>query len=1107
MRGIRFSRLRKRSSSSSKHGVSSKHSVSFEHSVSSKHGVSFKHSTSSKHGIGRRLTGGPASAAVTLLVTGGLLAPATLAAAATSGTPSRAATASRPSAPGKSATGKRAAGTAASAFNWPEFHRSAELRGFAYNSPLTTTSAATLGIGWAADLYGAALDSPVVAYAPSLKMTLAYIGTERGDVIAVNVANGQIVWATWLGSPIRTTPVVSDGSVYVGTFNSPRIYKLAATSGAISCSASAPQPIEGTPVVADPPGGVRTLYVGTNDSARAVGPVLAINATNCKLEWSFSHYRTLSGSWTPVAYTVDAKKTPLILFGSADTDAGEYALNAVTGAKVWQYFTQNPAPHTFDVGAGAAISQPGQLGFKDGVAYVPTKFGIMYALDLTTGHLIWSTNFNKALNAHEGGRSTAALDGTDLVFGYSEGVIDLNAVTGAMMWVYKDPAHAEALSSPAIAGPNGSQIVAVGDLSGGVEVLSLATGQQLYHFQTGGYVTASPAVSDGDIIIASSDGFLYDFVAGGGNDTSPPSTTITTPSDFSSVANPDGDLTVKGTAADTSAVGKVEVAVQENRSSGDWWDAATGRWVSGPVGNSAAVASPGTGSSAWTFSYPVPASGGTYSVTATAYSSTGQPDLKGGQSRFSVLASTAGTHITPASRFAAPGGQTAVTGGGFKAGEKVAISVSGQALATATADGHGDLPRTTVTIPASATFGLTTLTATGTTSHRSAGAAITIANNWDQVGYGHGHGGFEPNDPSLSDLVHVGPGLFLDPAWQYQSGAPIDTAPAVADSVAYIANTAGQLSAIDVHNGSPIWTWTLPSGQAIDGSPAVDPSAGLVFVGASDGTADAVSIASGKLAWSTTVGGDVSAPVYGDGEVYVTSSNDEVAALRETKGTKTWAKTVPGVISEAPALASASKALAVSQSGGVAELDSQTGAQRWAFKAGGTVASAPDLSGQTVYFGSASGTTGGTVYAVNAGTGAKRWATPTTGAVADTPSLITVGTSRGVPEIIAGSNDGTIHILRASNGATLFEDHFKEPVTGVSTVKGVGVLSTSSGLVGAFRTYTDLNIWRFQAGGAVMAPPAIVDGAVYFGSQDGKLYAFTTYGQLPGSDTTPGGLP
>ncbi len=1008
-----------------------------------------------------------------------------------------------PAAASSAAVSSVAAGTghvttmvSSGAYNWPELHRTPLLTGYAANSTVTTANASRLGVAWATSLYGAALDSPVVAYIPALHKTLAYIGTEHGYLIAVDLASGQIVWSTWLGGAIRTTPVVSDGSVYAGTDNSARVYRLNDSTGAVQCSIASPQPIEGTPVIATPPNGTRTLYTGTNDSQSTPGPVLAINAANCQLEWKFTSYARLSGSWTPISYAVDASKTPLILFGSADPDSRVYAVDANTGKTVWEYAAYNPAPHGFDIGAGATIAPPS--GGSPGTAYVPSKYGIMYALNLTTGQKIWGFNFNKVLNAHEGGRSTAALDGTNLVFGYDRGIVDLNTASNppTMRWHYTDPGGLEVLSSPAIAGPAGRQVVAAGDLGGGFDVLSQATGAQLYRYQTGGYVTASPAVSDGNILVASSDGFLYDFAVGGGNEANPPSTTITSPTNFSHVANPNGDLRVTGHAVDATGVARVEVAVQSGGADGSWWDAAGNRWVSGPVGNPATLASGGTATN-WSFSYPVPPAGGTYAVTAYAVSVTGQAGIKGAQSHFSVDATTTGAHLATASSFVAPGGTVAVTGGGFGKSEKVTISLLGATLATTRTTTSGDIRSTRVVIPSETPFGLSSLTARGDTSGKVATAAISIANAWDQAGYDPAHTGYEPNDSTLFDLVHIGPNLFLDPAWQYQTGSAIGTAPAVADAVAYTGNSAGQLAAIDVYNGAPLWTAHV-SPAALDGAPAVDPSHGLVFAGSGDGSLYAVSVRTGKTVWHTRIAGPagkVSAPVYASGKVYVTSSTGTVEALTESHGAKKWARLLATGITAAPALDTAGTVVVGESNGKVKALDAATGTTKWTYPSGGAIAAPAMISGGTVYFGSADGS----VYAVSEKTGARIWSYHTGGPVTDTPVISDQGTPGGVLEVLAGSADGNLYALKASSGSRLFSVAFGKPIIGVAAVRGVAIIDTSTGMIGGARTYTSLRLWEYQTSGSIAAPPVIVDGTVYAGAGDGELYAFTTYGQLPDS--------
>jgi hypothetical protein len=196
-----------------------------------------------------------------------------------------------------------------------------------------------------------------------------------------------------------------------------------------------------------------------------------------------------------------------------------------------------------------------------------------------------------------------------------------------------------------------------------------------------------------------------------------------------------GNLTVTGSATDQAGVAGVTVAVQENGPTGLWWDAATGHWSTGPVGNPATIGSPGATSSSWALTYPVPPAGGAFRAVANTVSTAGQSDISAPEVRFSVNASSSSPNITAAPQFATPGGSLTVTGRGFGAAEQIAISLSGTTLATATTTSTGSLPATTVTIPTSAPFGQAALTVTGSSSGGTANAAITIANNWAQLGY------------------------------------------------------------------------------------------------------------------------------------------------------------------------------------------------------------------------------------------------------------------------------------------------------------------------------------------------------------------------------------
>jgi len=984
-----------------------------------------------------------------------------------------------------------------SKYDWPELHQGPNLNGYASNSPLSSATASKIGVAWDTNLYSSALDSPVVAYDPAVGETLAYIGTEAGNVLAINIADGQIAWGVWLGSPIRSTPLVSNGSVYVGTFQTPAIYRLNATTGAIDCSVVSPRGFEATPTLATPPGGAPTLFFGTLGAGTTSGPFLAVNAGNCTIEWKFTGYNHSAGSWDSASYGLDGDGVPIVLFGTDNPDSSIYALNALTGHEIWRFQTYNPAGEDFDVAAGAAISPPGKFGYLQGAAFVTNKAGRAYALYLNNGSLIWETNFDAIAGISPGNgeisgvsRSTPALDGSNVILGFAQGLVDLNASTGALTWMYNDSTLTESIASPAIAGGHGHGIAVTGDVGGDLDVVSVTSGKQVCAYPTGRYITASPAISGGNILIASASGYLYDFASGGGNDSVLPATLIGTPTQGAMLANPGGNLTVNGTATDMTAVVSVNVAVQRGGTGGPWWDTGEGSWSSGPIDNAATLGSPGAKSTSWSFAFPVPREGATFQVLAYAVSSSGQSDLTGSEVGFTVRYSTLGPHLETSSGFASPGGTITVNGGGFGPKQAVKLTLLSKTLATVTTTSNGSLPKTRLTIPSKSPFGLTTLNASDKTSGASSTAGLTIANSWPQFGDGPAHFGFEANDPTFNSLIFPGGNNWLQAAWHFDPGAPLNTSPAVVDGVAYVADTAGQLYAVDIHNGGLLWTFSLPSGATILGSPAVDQGAGLVFIGADDGSVDAVYLLNGSSAWTMQVGGNVSSPVFSGGTLYVTSSTGAVGALSESSGAAKWSTKLSGSISSAPALNVTADLLVIGESNGdEVGLNAANGTSRWVYSTGASVTAAATVAGGTVYFGS----TNDRVYALNEANGSKIWSFKTRGAVDDTGSLIEG--SRG--EYAIGSNDGNLYVLSTSTGKRFLNYAMGSPIVGVSSVKGTVIFETESGVISAARTSFDLDGWNYTTAAGLVTSPTVLDGALYVAAGDGSLYAFTSNGQSP----------
>jgi outer membrane protein assembly factor BamB len=977
--------------------------------------------------------------------------------------------------------------------SWPEMLGDSAHSSYSTDPAITTSSAVGFGVKWMANLYSTDLGSPAVAYNATLGKTVVYVGNQRADVFAINAATGQELWSTNLGvnDKIEDTPLVApDGSVWVGTSQNASMYKLNGATGAVECSLKSPLRVDASPMLASPPRGGETVYWSSIDAANVNGPVFASQEASCAQKWFFDDFLNpaSAGVWATSAYGVSASGEPLVFFGSADTDSTEYAVDALTGSRVWYYSILNPAPFGYDIGDGATVSAPGNNGFADGVVYVDSKYGYEYALDLTTGALLWQYG-PFVSGGPSGSRSSAALDGTSLVFGYygegAGGVFALNAVTGSVLWQY--PVAAEVLSSPAIVGPLGSEIVAFGDLTGAFRMLSLASGSQLYAYQTGGYITSSPAEADGKIFIAGSDGFLYAFGRAGGNG-SQPASTITAPAAGSQLPNPNGSLTISGTATDASGVASVEVAVQENGASGPWYDAATGTTNPGPIRNQATLTNPGSTTTNWSLTLPAPAAGGIFSAYASAVNVNNIVN-RSTPSSFTILPSLSEPNVTLSATYLPPGASFTASSTAFRPREQVTFSLFGKVVATRTASANGHVPSATVKVPTNAIFGPTSLTLTGLTSGITTSGTIYVTNNWTEFGHDPGHSALELHDTVIDESLSIGNNSVLSKSWYYVANAAVNSSPSVVNGIVYFGNDAGVVSAVVVNTGASQWAYATPSGAPIHSAPAIDPN-GTVIVASSDGNLYWIG-KTGSLMTSLSLGGTLTSPNVDNGQIFVDSSTGALYEVSDSTGTVTWTSRLSAASSSSPAFDAANDIVVAGDgSGAVTAFNATTGAQLWKAVTGGPVTAAPLILGGTVYVGSADAN----FYAINETTGAVTWKYALTG------PIVAAASELSGSEIWIGDSNAMTYAFSPS-GSLLYSLSLGQTsgaIVGIANVAGSTFFEMAGGLVAMIRVVNEAgNAWSYQTATTLSTSPAIVDGTVYIGAADGGLYAFTPQGANP----------
>lgn len=993
---------------------------------------------------------------------------------------------------GAEPSGASARTATAPAYLWPEIHQNPQLTGVSSDPSLSTTNAGNLGVRWMENTGSQALGSPVVGWDAVHNRTLMLVPNDAGYLIAYDRSTGLPVWSEPFASEIVSTPLIEGANVWIAPSSGGRLYKLNLSTGATECSAPVTSGngaiIYSEPTLATPPGGQPTVYIGADDNGTTGGPLTAVNEADCTVDFSVSYepVSIATGIWNPISYGVDATGEPLVFFGTSNPDSEVYAIDAITGALVWHDSTAGTNGGDYDVGAGIVISPPGVNGFADGVAYVDTKVGILYALDMTTGSLIWQYHFGGVT------LSTAALSGTNLVFGISGngapqgGVIDVNAVTGALQWQFTDGAEVD--SSPAIVGPTGKQIVAFGDVNGEFYVISLAAGTMLYHYQTGQAIAASPAETNGNLIISSADGYVYDFALGGGNDT-PPTTTVSSPADSSTVANPNGKLTIGGSATGPSDISTVTVAIQEGGSTGRWWDAATGSWSAAPYPNPAALTAPGTTSTSWSVTVPVGTGGGLFEVLASAVNASGIADRSAeagvataARSTFTVLPSTTAPKLSTATRFVAPGAGFTITGSGFAHGERVTLTIGTTTIASLTASSTGTIPSHTVTLPASTAFGPQSLMATGATSMKSTTAGLYVSNAWNELQQNSRHQGDDPNDNVFSRATSLGPKTFLEQAWSFVAAAPIDGSVAVVDDRAYAADTDGDVYAVNVGTGRQMWTYH-DSGSPVTGTPAV--TSGNVIVGTAAGRVIAINAATGKLTWTAVVGHGAieSAPTFGGADIYVASEDGYLSALNATTGTPVWTATLSGAPgTSSPAVDPSAGVVVVGDaSGDVSAFSTTTGTPLWTSATGGAVSDSPVISGGKVFIGSSDGD----VLALKETSGSTSWTYSVGQPVSASPALI-------AGMLVVGAPNGTEVYLDPTSGAVVTDFSLGGAVSGIGGTQDFVVTELTSGtVIGSKYLNFQPMAWTASTGGTLQSAPTVVNGEVFVTGENGAIGCYT----------------
>ncbi|HLX63520.1 MAG TPA: PQQ-binding-like beta-propeller repeat protein [Planctomycetota bacterium] len=313
------------------------------------------------------------------------------------------------------------------------------------------------------------------------------------------------------GLPIKSSPVVGGGRVYVGSYDD-NLYALNFKDGSVAWKGETGGSIDGSPCYAE-----GKVFVGSGDHF-----VYAFDAKDGKLLWKFETGDGIKGGTN----YVDGK----IIVGSYDNKL--YCFDA-KAAKVekpeWSFETSNKINGTPAIANGKTVfggcdAMLHVLSIKDGselnkgidagavvaaspaldsaMAFVGTHEGEFIAADLDKGSILWTFKSPKEMAFD----SSPALSKDFAVVGCDDKLLHcLHRANGNEAWNF--PAKGKISSSPVIA----KDRIIVGDEKGRVYILDLKDGAEIWNYELGAPIDTSPAIANNVFIFGADDGSVTAF--------------------------------------------------------------------------------------------------------------------------------------------------------------------------------------------------------------------------------------------------------------------------------------------------------------------------------------------------------------------------------------------------------------------------------------------------------------------------------------------------------------------------------------------------------------------------------------------------------------------
>jgi len=311
-----------------------------------------------------------------------------------------------------------------------------------------------------------------------------------------------------------------------------------------------------------------------------------------------------------------------------------------------------------------------------------------------------------------------------------------------------------------------------------------------------------------------------------------------------------------------------------------------------------------------------------------------------------------------------------------------------------------------------------------------------------------------------------GPDGFFKLAWRFDAGHMVVASPVVADGVLFAGARNGVFYALDAKSGA--LRWKFAADAPITATAAV--ADGIAYFISASNTIYALNAADGALVWKRTTGADL--------------PFDAMAGFAMVQDWDYW--------SSSP-LAYEGRVCVGSGDGKIYALDAKTGAVIWRHATAGRVRSSPATDGKTIYVGSFDGT----MRALDIASGKPRWVFHTKGNPVFPAGSIQSSPALAGGLVIFGARDYNLYALDAKSGREVWEQSVKNswvPSTPAIADGQVYVGSADGRALLAYDLATGKPLWTTPLDNLVFSSPVIVGDSVYIATLGGTVFGLKRNG-------------